>query len=434
MKINNLKPLKPGTVESTGFFRSIGAYIIDMAFTIALMVGMYFICNGPIYRANNGKQAFTESAAFLVSSSLLQEDSTDADNPTYSAFTSSNVPVIRTSDTGKDGYQVFEEKVIYYYTDFCLNNEDASFVALSAKPTKEAAFTWLNENLYNLSSTLTNNDYYEPDKTSGVNDFTKAPVLKASIQEKVASRDEKTLNSLYEYYFSATNKSGLYVTAFNDVYNQPYLVTRKEITNNITYLSRLPGVIISPLIFFIILPLCLKNGKTLGKLFLGLSVIDKRGYKAKKWQILVHYLFIYVYWMFLLVNSLWLGIILAAFMMILDYIIRIISQRRLSIHDYMAYTMVVDKSQPFYESAKAQEDDRNRILHKGIADKENDTWENKYSRKNPDLSALKAEEKLREAGEVLDSSNIGKARDDAKNITSFDDYESKNDSTDKDQK
>lgn len=81
MKINNLKPLKPGTVESTGFFRSIGAYVIDMAFTIALMVGMYFICNGPIYRASNGKQAFTESATFLVSSSLLQEDSTDADNP-----------------------------------------------------------------------------------------------------------------------------------------------------------------------------------------------------------------------------------------------------------------------------------------------------------------------------------------------------------------
>jgi hypothetical protein len=118
--------------------------------------------------------------------------------------------------------------------------------------------------------------------------------------------------------------------------------------------------------------------------------------------------------------------------MILDYIIRILSKQRLSLHDYASYTMVVDNNQPFYDSAKDLDDAKHNINNRALKNQESNDWESKYSRKNPDLSALKAQERVREANDVLDLSNIGQAQKEAKTITSFDDYEQgkKNDSSD----
>jgi hypothetical protein len=233
MKVNRMKKLTPDSIESVGFFKSIGAFLIDMAFTIVCLIGMYFACNGPIYKAFNGDQIFQESAVFLVDSGLIKKDETSS-SPTYSAYTNNNVSIIRATDDDKDGYKIFEDKIVYYYTDFCVNYENADFNSSSDKPTQANAFIWMNQNLYNLTAASNENDYYEAYSLNGVKDYTKRPVLKEAIQAKVDARDEDTITKLYNYYFSVSEQSGLYVTAFTDVYKQPYLLTRQAIFNNIT--------------------------------------------------------------------------------------------------------------------------------------------------------------------------------------------------------
>ena len=425
MKINEKKALKPGNCEPCGFFRSIFAYVVDMGIAILLIFGCYFLCNKPIYNGMHGDQVAKERTQFLIDSHLATEATEEnSGKETYSVYNSASLPVkAENSKDGKDGYKVMEDAVVYYYTEFLLQDSRAVFPDLETKPSQPEAFSWMNKELFSITNGSINNNFYEPQKTEGQYDYSKRLVLKEDVQKKVGERNEDTLNQLFEYYFSLTNKSGLYVTAYTDCCNQDYASSRYHVLSNITYYSRILGVNLIPLILFILLPLLLPNGKTLGKLIFGLSVIDRRGYKAKKWQILCHYLMIFAYWMFLNLPTLFVGIAMAMVLMIVDYLVRIISRDRISLHEKITYTMVVDKNQAFYDCRedleKAEED------ASPLKKAEGKTWEDKYSRKDVDISALQEQEKEREENDYLDLTTIGKARRDAATIDSFDEFESR---------
>jgi len=88
-------------------------------------------------------------------------------------------------------------------------------------------------------------------------------------------------------------------------------------------------------VFYLVIPMFLKDGRTLGKQLFGISLINKLGYKVKKWQIAVRAV---VFGVFEILGSVYtmMGTIL------ISYTIMIFGKKNMSIHDFVASTRVID--------------------------------------------------------------------------------------------
>ena len=103
------------------------------------------------------------------------------------------------------------------------------------------------------------------------------------------------------------------------------------------------AALVGYLIFFFVIPLCLKNGKTLGKQFLKLSLVSKSYYSVSKSQIILRYLpqallFVIVAF-FLGINAITIGI--ATLVVLASYCMAIFRGNHDSMHDIIAGTYVV---------------------------------------------------------------------------------------------
>ncbi|MFA6755561.1 MAG: RDD family protein [Bacilli bacterium] len=367
------KEFEEKKTKPVGFGKSIMAYIIDMALTIIGICLIFAAVSSPIYQANNGSTTYNNGSSFLLDSQLVYKN--DDGFKTYGQIEAT----YEEDGITKYGYQTLEEKVWYYYTTFLLEDSRTEFNELTVEHTKENATTWVLANLYGISDGTNTSDYYDPALVDGKYSYTTRPVLKDKYQTLVDNKDETTLSSLLTY-FANDDGGGLYFIAFNHMSDQTYYINCQEQLDKIQYLALLPAYLIAPLLFFIIIPLLVPNGKTIGKLIFGLAVTTNKFTKAKKWQIFVHYLLVYFWWLFLLMPNMTIGIILAVFFMVMDYLFRIIRQDKKCIHDLLAKTVVIDSRK--YKIFNTEEE-YNTYL-KGVnytADDDKKSWEDKYSKK-----------------------------------------------------
>ena len=96
------------------------------------------------------------------------------------------------------------------------------------------------------------------------------------------------------------------------------------------------------LIFFEILPLSLKRGKTLGKLCMGISLCRPDGEPSKRWQVLPRSILYFLVPLILyFVNKLYLQIIIIGVIASVDLVLFIVNKKsRMIIHDYLSCTVV----------------------------------------------------------------------------------------------
>ena len=103
------------------------------------------------------------------------------------------------------------------------------------------------------------------------------------------------------------------------------------------------ALLVGYLIFFFTIPLCLRDGKTLGKQFMKISVISKNYYSVKRSQIVLRYLpqslLFVVAALFLGINAITIG--LGTFVVLGSYCMAIFRGNHESIHDVIAGTYVV---------------------------------------------------------------------------------------------
>lgn len=95
------------------------------------------------------------------------------------------------------------------------------------------------------------------------------------------------------------------------------------------------SAILSTLIFELIIPLCAKNGKTIGKLITHLAIVGSDGFKVKKKNIVIRY-FAY------LIINIGLGILSYGIILMFSFMISCLNYRGMSIHDYISSTIIVD--------------------------------------------------------------------------------------------
>ena len=118
------------------------------------------------------------------------------------------------------------------------------------------------------------------------------------------------------------------------------------------------ALLICYLIFFLVIPLCLRDGKTLGKQFFKLSLVSKSYYSVKKSQIVLRYLpqallFVIVA-LFLGFNAITIGI--GTIAVLGSYGMAIFGKNHESIHDMIAGTyVVIDEDSLWFKNEHEEE-------------------------------------------------------------------------------
>lgn len=123
-----------------------------------------------------------------------------------------------------------------------------------------------------------------------------------------------------------------------------------------TLIPQIASFFIVSFIAYFIMPIILKNGRTVGKLIMGLGLVNKFGYEVNVPQLLLRFIF-----PFLLILTLFFigGTILflgLGLFVLISYMMVVFSKERKAPHDLLAGTLVINtKTSVWYKNAKEEE-------------------------------------------------------------------------------
>ena len=381
------------------FTKSIFAYLIDAAIVIVCIFLSYLCLTDYFVNKYDVVNAKIEGRSFYEDSGLVFFDENNAVRSYL------NLSDVYDAD-GNPYFEILEQKVWYYYVEFLPTDTRTDFSVIGETKNQDVAKEYVYKNIYSINSDGTGNKYYEPPKNEdGTLDFSSEPVLKENYVEGVKNKENTVLVELLDAFNNS--ESGYYTKALNNLTNeQDYIVSRINKINNAQFYTLLPGSIIFPTVFFMVIPLINKKGRTLGKMMFKLEVISTIDNKsAQLWQKFVHYGIILAYWLLILVSKIWIIMILAIFASIIDYMVRILNRKFQSLHDIVARTIVIDTKKTEYkvlidDKVVTEEDDQNKswedaYIHKASKTKK-ETEEDERLYKILDMSTLEESNKVKE--------------------------------------
>lgn len=450
------RPTKPFSQNLTeaGLGKRFFAILIDIALFMlpSYLIGSYGTI--PAYTQREGGSYSLMQTAY----SLMEETHLFAVTKSGTAYSSTNYYYL--SDTGnsvtpgsasyvsgdsslasdpeRDAYVYYEDMVYNYYTIFLpkvLNEyKDTSYITPyvdsdgNAYTTKEQYRTFYYETVLGLPTaeaynaaeesardTLTDSYYtydtMEDESGNIVADTSSPAVLKETYRKAaVDERNATTLATLNTYFFdtSSSTVGGVYGEACNNFTGAGSKgVSQSFYANSAAWYSSESLMafmfIYFPLlfVFMLIIPMCDKYGRTVGKWIFGLQVCrlldNGEGVKMKWWHNLMRCM--YMTAILSLFGIFTLAPMIIGFLFMISYFVLMLGKRHQSIHDVLLHTVVVNKKgSTIYDSEEAI-----------------------YDAKMEELAQEKAN--LYRPPEVLDLSTINSARDLANKYDSFDDIE-----------
>ena len=305
------------------------AFLIDAALSVVLSIVLYFTLGKFGIEGPLGYQEKHEQMVRLVDDSGLADE-----NGTAFYFE----PISEEGELGADKYG---EIVWDYYFSVIPSNPDLVFYEsdeLKGEETdKEAVGRWIYEHVYSYDGSSINPYFAFTSFTTkpDYSETTKADLANPETKEEMAA-------SLLDFYYKLEDgaAAGAYVEAFYHFGEQPVYVNLYQECSSILYYEALPSYLIPPLLVFGLVPLILK-GRTIGKLAFKLYVVNKDGKQAKWHELVRHYGFIAIIFMLPAIpfNSSFL-ILLSGFLLLIDFIVLLMSKRKLSLHDMLSSTIV----------------------------------------------------------------------------------------------
>ena len=159
---------------------------------------------------------------------------------------------------------------------------------------------------------------------------------------------EKTLQA-YFYISDADNTNNqtcYYHLAVKDLANRPFVSKAYDSWYAHSYSYPIVACLgVATFIFFLVVPLCFKNGETLGKLMFKLCLTNKLGYRISKIQLIPRFLLsmvvVVVLYFVVGLNLISLGIL--TFLALGSYSMAIFTKEHKALHDFVSGTLVVDK-------------------------------------------------------------------------------------------
>jgi len=436
-------------VKEAGFGKRLLAYLIDAVSVIVLTAIFYtFVTSTYLFASLGGKAATQEMNDFAVSSSLLEptygSDGSVASVAVYSYADTKETSGAPTSQT-KAGYAEYFDKVWHYYTVFLPTDSrtiQMSDAIYGTTFTQEDYCHYLEAKLMKLplepdkltltgdaasdDATLAGDNVYYKYATKVVEgktvvDVTAMPILRAGVQTLVDQGTANTLSALntYMYNSAATDSNyGLYGNAVVDLTGgtssqtsiQTYYSERASKVNYDIWVSVFVPFVSFQLIFFFVIPLCTKNGETLGKFALSLGVSKIDGFRVTLKEKIIRQLLTTSLGMLVILPWTYVGIMAYVLIALVDYMVLVMSKTHQSLHDRLAKTECYEKkaSLVFNDEADMAE------------------YASTHPEQFPELKDVAHEQENNQIAaedSILDLSTLNKNRDEAKGMTSFDDYE-----------
>lgn len=396
-------------IVPAGLLKETLSVLLDLALAIGLMVGIYFALGKPVFIDHGTYQTALAQRQDYLGSSLLVEKK-ENDNYGYYLFTD------RDDSFPEDyAYKKYIDVVWDYFAKVIPGNADYSsnLEITSARTGKKlpgfgsevTSLTpeygkYIYENYFG---------YVDEGENSFVpsveNDFTSKPK---------ANKDEVEFHKALAAEMWSTSSgsvNGHYYDAVTHLTYQPRLAAIQSVMAFQSYVATVPSIFIGPLIFFFLIPLFVPHGRTLGKLLLGTIVLDEKGAVAKKKQILFRQAIITTIFFVAAIPIRSIAFPAVVILGFIAYISRIMSKSTQSLHDKLAHTIVALKK----ESVYAESADEIEAVEEEPEKNENESM-------SPALLA-----QIEREESILDLSTINKRREEARRMTSFDEFEKESD-------
>jgi uncharacterized RDD family membrane protein YckC len=429
-------------IKPASFNKRIFSYLVDCLIVVVTTLILFFsVTSNFMFSALGGNEAYQKMYSYELESGLFAPSYNDGQ---LSGATSLIYTPAHSDSQAQDGYDAYFDKVFAYYKVFLPTNAKSDKTGKDGTVYGASDFvSYFELNILHLPDPSTISDvtnesqiqqivstdtglsaaYFKYAVNGGKVDPLSRPVLTSAYQSLVSSGDTTTLASLNSYFYAVTSTSysGVYYDALQDITGNKtsnYLVYQSYVYNLSLqasvdrWLCYLVLYVPLQLIVFVILPLCLKDGQTLGKKLFKLAVLSKQGYSASFFGKLGHGLCLFVLGLFLMWPNLLLGVMSYAILAMVDYLVLTASKDRRSLHDKMSGTQVVDAVESkWFASAAAEK--RYYALNPQAAAPVSE----------PTPSEKLAQHQLEAEDSILDLSTMNKNREEAAKMTSFDEFE-----------
>ncbi|HBN00197.1 MAG TPA: hypothetical protein DD384_03035 [Firmicutes bacterium] len=428
--------LTPAPISKRAF-----AFIVDfiLAFVIGTLLNS-FVTGTYMFDALNGNKLQQEYYSFAQDSGLCHATMDESGKiKTISLFgyaedgkENSSLGYLPTP-TGALGYEAYLDKVWNYYTVFyptdtrMVHPENYTYSADSLDSYKEYTYT----KIFLLPETETvegkkdvalySNDDSQPYfqyavKEDGTANLAAKPILRKEIQDKVDAKDSETLKKLRDYFLTINETNGTLSISGGVYYeaalhlegqkgsNQTYFTDHYRDVQIISWECSLTALLPVYFVFFYLIPVCDKKGRALGKFIFRLGVVREDDIYMNPLQRCLRPLFMLVLVSLTLIPNSGASMIAFGAAALLDFAFLAFSKTgKGTIHDRLFKTAVV--------SLKGSEIFANY--------EEKEIYLAKYqTQENPS-----SDEEMLKEDTILDLSTINKRRDEARNITSFDEFE-----------
>ncbi len=319
--------------------------IFDLFFAFLLGIAVFSISSVAMTSTSEANAIKEEMTSYQLASGLYYKDG-DGNIQYYNNLVS---------------YELYEEKLIHYYTVFLKEKAPVQYrethdvywynVFILGQDDELGKYT-PNELNARPAPSNTGKTIWEYRVENNQKQY-QSPAIPVLSLYRGTTRDSGLSDMgkkiTLEYYYTG-EKQNCYYNAAGDLYHRPfYLSTVERYENRATVYPLLIAIPSSLVVFYLALPLIFRDGQTLGKKIMKLAVIRQDEYSSTRPQILlrqfpsiavVTILFVFMPWNIAAIVSLGL--------LILSYALAIFTPHHRAVHDYIAFTRVVDDKESIF--------------------------------------------------------------------------------------
>ena len=294
----------------------IGAFLIDLAIALAITLGLFFGCFSFIFKNKTDSLQASIKEERLASHLFVEVDNT----LNYCSALDDNQEIIN--------------HLHYFYTTYipyeCKDKDSNVILSNNKEVTRQEYFTteWFNKNILRIETD--GELLFEYVKVGENIDFNALGVIKST-----ASSED--VNSYLRH--------AIIDLADPALKDQPYF---KKINNEYGFYYSLEFVIsslIGGIITYIVLPIIIKNGATVGKKVFGLALANSEGYKMNNSQLIMR-LMPYAVFTLAMLLPIWKTIVMPFIAILIVFLvssaIAMASPKKSALHDFCARTIVIN--------------------------------------------------------------------------------------------
>jgi uncharacterized RDD family membrane protein YckC len=276
-------------VANANLLKRTGAATFDFILFAGIGISLISLVFGPIYNQQFNTTALTDNLLSYQRASYL-----------YVEDTETNQIVQLEVDAMFQG-------VIQYYSEF----KDGKTYSTNSEPFTYT-IAWFNTNILKVNETNSNYELVEENLN-----------ILATVKPNI---DSAIINQFHR---------DMYQNALNDFATFPPVANLVTLINRYFLEVFLWSAGIAVILIYVILPLIMGNGRTLGKFIFNLDLVTVQGYLIQWWQVPLRALgFIVI---------LFTAPITAFFSILLAYTMMVFSKQYRTPHDWLAFTRLVDR-------------------------------------------------------------------------------------------